>query len=100
MITVFEAAFEDRQVERIEEVLLDGAFERSRTEDGIETGVGESSVTVRWMFCLARRSMTRWSAFLHLHGSLCATSRRSFSSWVRISGASLISHSGVNWRLM
>jgi len=41
MIAVFEAAFEDGEGQRIEEVLLDGAFEGSRTEDGVEAGVGE-----------------------------------------------------------
>ena len=41
VIAVFEAAFEDGEGQRIEEVLLDGAFEGAGTEDGIETGVGE-----------------------------------------------------------
>ena len=35
------AAFEDGEGQRIEEVLLDGAFEGSRAGDRIETGVGE-----------------------------------------------------------
>ena len=62
VIAVFEAVFEDGEGERIEEVLLDGAFEGARAEDGIETGVGEVAGGVvgdgELEFCLARRSMT------------------------------------------
>jgi hypothetical protein len=39
VIAVFEAAFEDGEGQRVEEVLLDGAFEGPRAEDGIEVGV-------------------------------------------------------------
>jgi hypothetical protein len=39
VIAFLEAAFEDGEGERIEEVFLDGAFEGAGTEDGIEAGV-------------------------------------------------------------